>query len=187
MKYLILFLLMAAPLSAQNNEEPARRPRSIDSYTAYIRSLTNIQRITDVGNEAVNAVGPRFDIYTAIGDAYMAANDPRRAVNAYRLAQSVNPRSATGYNRMGLSLLRIGSYRQAEVAFKAAASYTGSINARGSYLANVGLALENSSEWEQASLAYNEALKVNPANTLAKEGRDRLAPRLAQTLEAKQQ
>ncbi|MGL5721886.1 MAG: tetratricopeptide repeat protein [Brevinema sp.] len=171
MRVILLALIIACPLFAQ---EDARR--GIDNRLAQIRALTNatVQQITEAGDAAIAAHGDRFDIHTAMGDAYFAVRDYRRAVNSFRRAQSLNPRSATGYNRLGLALLRIGNYRQAEVSFKAAASYTGNVNARAGYLASLGTALENAKDTQRALQAFEDALKANPNNAAAQEGRSRL-------------
>ncbi|MGL5253767.1 MAG: tetratricopeptide repeat protein [Brevinema sp.] len=168
---LFTLVMLASPLFSQEDIR-----RGLEQRLAQIRSLTNatVQQITEAGDAAIATYGERFDIHTAIGDAYFAVRDSRRAVNSFRRAQSLNPRSATGYNRLGLALLRIGNYRQAEVSFKAAASYTGNINARAGYLASLGQALENSKDNQRALQAFEDALKANPNNIAAQEGRGRL-------------
>ena len=172
MRAIFLTLVMITfPLFAQDDNR-----RGLETRLNQIRAMTNstTQQITDAGDAVIAAYGERFDIHTAIGDAYFAARDYRRAVNSFRRAQSLNPRSATGYNRLGVALLRIGNYRQAEVSFKAAASYTGNVNARASYLASLGVALENAKDTQRALQAFEDALKANPNNTVAQEGRSRM-------------
>lgn len=179
MKKLICVFFLFVPCFAQDEEEfrknLARSPKNMELYINYIETLSNSQKINDIGNEAVAVLGDSFNLFTAIGNAYINnANDARRAIVSFRRAQALNPRSATGYYRLGQALLRTGNFRQAEVSFKAAVSYTGSANARSTYLSYVGIALEKSKDLAQAVKYYDESLKINPNNTIAKEGKDRV-------------
>ncbi|SFB78812.1 Tetratricopeptide repeat-containing protein [Brevinema andersonii] len=173
----IAFLIFTIKMSiyAQMNEDVfqkqiIRNPQNLEAYIEYINSLKNSSKITEIGNKAIENIGEKASIYTAMGNAYTNANDIRRAISVYRKAIWLNPRSATSYNRLGLALLKLNLYRQAEVAFKAAISLSDNNNAKANYYAYLGLVLESSKEINDSEAAFKSALKLNPQNNIAKEG-----------------
>ncbi|MGL4677590.1 MAG: tetratricopeptide repeat protein [Brevinema sp.] len=181
MKVLLLVAFFGTSVSifAQTEVELRRtiqqNPRNIQAYADLIELATTRDRILKVGNEALNAVGSSFLIQTAMGNAYMKAQDYNSAINAYRIAVSLNPRSATGFNRLGLALMRISYFRQAEVSFNAAIAYSpNNSQANLIYKTHLGLVFENLKEYDKAKKIIDEVLQVNGDLVLALEIRRRL-------------
>lgn len=177
----ILMLLVTFPVFAQQTEVELRRliqanPRNIQAYARLIETATTRAQIVKFGNEALTAVGPRSQIHTALGNAYMKARDFNNAINSYRTAVSLNPRSATSYNRLGLALMRLAYFRQAEVAFRSAMAYTAPNTAQFlMYKTYLGITFENLKEYDKAKKVISEILVVNPKLDIALEVQQRLS------------
>lgn len=178
---IIAFMMLLSSPIFSNTEVELRRliqnnPKNIQAYSDLIELATTRAQIVKFGNEALAAIGPRFQIYTSLGNAYLKAQDYNNAINSYRTAVSLNPRSATGFNRLGLALMRLGYFRQAEVAFRSAMAYS-RINTPSNlmYKTHWGLALENLKEYDKAKKVIGEVLIVNPSLNLALEAQRRLA------------
>ncbi len=176
---LITFLLFSSSIFAQTENELRKtlqqNPKNITAYEKLIMLATTREQVMKVGNEALSAIGSRAQIHTAMGNAYMNAKDFNNAVNSYRVAISLNPRSATAFNRLGLALLRIGYYHQAEVAFKSAISYS-KINTQANlmYQTHLAIAFENQKDLESAKKVINKVLSISPNLALALETQKRL-------------
>lgn len=183
MKLLFLLLCILGPSLSLFAETEAiyrkqlqNNPRNINAYSGLIALTKTREQISSIGKEALQQIGPRSQIHTSLGNAYMNAKDYNSAVNAYRMALSLNPRSATAYNRLGLALLQINYFRQAEVAFKSALSFIPitNINSRIIYLTHLGIVFENLKEFEKANELITEVLTLNPNYKLALDTRNRL-------------
>ena len=169
MKNLLLttFLLFSSSVFAQTENELRKtiqqNPKNIAAYEKLIMLATTREQVMKVGNEALTAIGSRTQIHTAMGNAYMNASDFNNAVNSYRVAISLNPRSATSFNRLGLALLRIGYYHQAEVAFKSAVAYS-PLNTPSNlmYQSYLAVAFENQKDYENAKKVITKVLSINP-------------------------
>ena len=169
MKNLLLFtfLLFSSNIFAQTENELRKtiqqNPKNIAAYEKLIMLATTREQVMKVGNEALAAIGSRAQIHTAMGNAYMNANDFNNAVNSYRVAISLNPRSATTFNRLGLALLRIGYFYQAEVAFKSAISYS-RLNTPSNllYQTYLGISYENQKDYESAKKVITQVLSISP-------------------------
>ncbi|MGL5955457.1 MAG: tetratricopeptide repeat protein [Brevinema sp.] len=176
---LVVFFGINMPIFAQTELELRRmiqqNPQNAQAYADLIELSETREQVLRIGNEALNAVGPSFLIQTAMGNAYMKAQDYNSAVNSYRTAISLNPRSATGFNRLGLALMRIGYFHQAEVSFKSAIAYSpNNSQANLIYKTHLGLVFENLKEYDKAKTLIDEVLRVNANLALALEVRRRL-------------
>ncbi len=181
MKILLLTLLAVTPVFAQNRSEAELRrllrqsPQDAQAYSELIELATTREQIMNIGNEAIRAVGQRSQLYTAMGNAYMNARDYNNAVSAYRNAVNLNPRSATSYNRLGLALLRIGFYHQAEVAFRSAIAYSrAGTQSNLNYRANLAVAYENQKDITRARQTAAAVLAADHDNTTALEVQRRI-------------
>ncbi len=179
MRLLLLMLLLSANIFAATEVELRRRiqrnPSDMQAYAELIELSTTRAQIVQVGNEAIAAVGQRFQIHTALGNAYMNARDYNGAVNSYRTAIGLNPKSATGYNRLGLALMRISYFRQAEVAFRAAMAYsTPNTAVYLSYKSHLAIVYENLKEYDKAKTVVQEVLQVNSNHATALQVQSRL-------------
>ena len=176
---LVTFLLFSSNAFAQTENELRKmiqqNPKNIAAYEKLILLAPTREQIMKVGNEALTAIGTRSQLHTAMGNAYMNAKDFNNAVNSYRIAVSLNPRSATSFNRLGLALLRIGYYHQAEVAFHSAVAYS-RLNTTSNlmYQVHLAIAFENQKDLESAKKVVNQVLSVNPNLALALETQKRL-------------
>ena len=164
---LITFLLFSNSVFAQTENDLRKTiqqsPKNIPAYEKLIELATTREQIIKVGNEALSAIGSSTQIHTAIGNAYMNARDFNNAVNSYRVAISLNPRSATSFNRLGLALLRIGYYHQAEVAFKSAISYSRlNTPVNLAYQVHLGISYENQKDYENAKKIITQVLLIKP-------------------------
>ena len=181
MKNLLLttLLLFSSNTFAQTENELRKmiqqNPKNITAYEKLILLAPTREQIMKVGNEALTAIGTRSQLHTAMGNAYMNAKDFNNAVNSYRIAVSLNPRSATSFNRLGLALLRIGYYHQAEVAFKSAIAYS-RLNTPSNlmYQSYLAITFENQKNYENANKVINSILLINPNLAIALEVQKRI-------------
>ncbi len=177
---LLLFLTPTALVSANTTEifrrQLQKNPASIDAYVGLIGLADTRTLINSIGKEAIEATGQRSAIYTALGDAYIGAQDYNNAVNSYRSAINLNPRSATTYNKLGLALMHISYYRQAEVAFKSAIAFvpTRNINSRLIYLTNLSIVFENLKDYTKANNIIKDILALNATYQPALEVQNRI-------------
>ena len=152
-----------------------QNPQNISAYSQLIQLATTREQIMKIGTEALNTLGSRSQIHTAMGNAYMEAKDFNNAINSFRTSVSLNPRSATSFNRLGLALLKIGYYHKAEVAFKSAIAYS-PINTPSTlmYQTYLAIALENQKNYVEAKKVLSTVLSVNPNYPLALEVQSRI-------------
>lgn len=176
---LITLLLFSSNTFAQTENELRKillqNPKNITAYEKLILLSTTREQIMKVGNEALTAIGTRSQLHTAMGNAYMNARDFNNAVNSYRTALSLNPRSATSFNRLGLALLRIGYFHQAEVAFKSAIAYS-RLNTTSNlmYQTYLGIAFENQKDYKNANKVISQVLSISPNLSSALETQKRI-------------
>lgn len=165
---LFAFIILVSSPAFSRTESELRRvisqnPQNLRAYSELIELATTREQILQIGNTALKAIGPRTQLHTAMGNAYMNVNDYNNAVTSYRMAVALNPKSSTSYNRLGMALLRIGYYRQAEVAFKSALAYTpvSNRNSRLFYLTNLGTTYEHLKEFDEAKKIVRTLLALN--------------------------
>ena len=176
---LIIFLLFSSNAFAQTENELRKmiqqNPKNIAAYEKLILLAPTREQIMKVGNEALTSIGSRSQLHTAMGNAYMNAKDYNNAVNSFRMAISLNPRSATSFNRLGLALLRIGYFHQAEVAFQSAIAYSKlNTTANLMYQTHLAISYENQKDFESTKKIITQVLSINPNLALALEVQKRI-------------
>ncbi|MGL4367990.1 MAG: tetratricopeptide repeat protein [Brevinemataceae bacterium] len=164
---IILQILGSSIIFAQASETDLYKrlktnPKDREAYLELISMANTRTKIYEISETALKEVGASASLYTAIGNAYVNIKDFNNAVNAFRQSVNLNPKSATAYNRLGLSLMNLKLYHQAEVAFKVATYLAGNKNAKLLYLYHTALALENSGFYSDAEEKINEILILNP-------------------------
>lgn len=177
---LLLFSAVHAQETQPNADEQKylaaiqSNPRDAAAYNA----LLNIYRVQNRHNdrirvalEAIRNLGDNADLYTIVGDEYKTIGDYSRSLTSYQFALKLQPNNANIYNRMGLVLLKLSNYHQAESAFRAAVLFIGESNAsaKGIYLNNLGVSFEARKDYAQAAYYFKLALKYNPNYAKASE------------------
>lgn len=184
MKTFLLLMPLFACSSLFAQQEPLKEsdlrrilrkdPQNIDAYVDLIKIAETSNIASQVATEAINNVGSKSVIYTELGNTYMRLEDFNSAVSAYQQSLALNPLSTTAYNRLGLALLKINYYRQAEVAFKAAASLSRNNASKALYLTNLALVFENLKLYKDAKETLDIALSLNPQYNLAIQTQNRI-------------
>ncbi|OHD54533.1 MAG: hypothetical protein A2Y33_05045 [Spirochaetes bacterium GWF1_51_8] len=132
--------------------------------------------------KAIQFLGDDPELYAIIGDTYKDKGDFSKSISYYQLSLKIDPSSSVLYNRIGLTLLKMEYYHQAEVAFKAAIFYVGNENnvAKGRYYNNLGVSFEARLEHELASANFKKALKLDPTHPFALSNLQRVENALSQ-------
>ncbi|OHD53298.1 MAG: hypothetical protein A2014_06365 [Spirochaetes bacterium GWF1_49_6] len=132
--------------------------------------------------KAIQYLGDDPELYAIIGDTYKDKGDFSKSLSYYQMALKISPISSGLYNRMGLTLLKMENYHQAEVAFKAAIFFVGNENnvAKGRYYNNLGVSFEARQDHEMAAVFFKKALKLDPSHPYALSNLQRIENSLSQ-------
>jgi len=173
---LIIFISNISYSQIENDyrEQLNKNPRNIQAYTGLISLAKNTDALLALKLESINTVGHKSIIYTALGNSYTELKDYNNAVVSYRQALHLNPRSATSYNRLGLALMRIGLFRQSEVAFKSAIALTRNPKSILIYETHLVITFENLELYNKAKSHLDHIFTLNPQYNPALEVLNRL-------------
>lgn len=132
--------------------------------------------------KAIQYLGDDPELYAIIGDTYKDKGDFSKSLSYYQMALKIDPVSSVLYNRMGLTLLKMENYHQAEVAFKAAIFFVGNENnvAKGRYYNNLGVSFEARQDHDMAAVFFKKALKFDPTHPYALSNLQRVENTLSQ-------
>ncbi len=169
------------PLSSEQRllKRIGNNPQDSGAYYALLKLYSiqgqHIKRIR-LASQAIRNLGEKSDLYQIIGDEYKLLKDYNKALIAYQKAVQLNPTGANTYNRLGLALLKLSRFNQAEVAFKAAVYYIGrgSAIAKGTYINNLGVSYEARQEYKTAARYYKQSLSYYPSYAKAKSNLERM-------------
>ena len=154
-------------------------PQNSSAYYSLLK-LYNIQgkhfKRIRIASQAIRNLGEKSNLYQIIGDEYKLLKDYNKALIAYQKAVQLNPTGANTYNRLGLVLLKLSRFNQAEVAFKAAVYYmgNGSAIAKGTYINNLGVSYESRQNYKMAARYFKQSLSYYPSYGKAKSNYDRV-------------
>lgn len=108
------------------------------------------------------------EAWNNLGFVLMVQGREEEAVEAFQAALKQAPNNDRARNNLGFALATLGRDREALAAFKASST-------EGSALANMGLAKERSGDLPAALDFYQRALSVEPGQSIARQGVQRLA------------
>ncbi|MGL4393742.1 MAG: tetratricopeptide repeat protein [Brevinema sp.] len=166
----ILFLFTAVTSHAQlkrttaATEAATSGEANLAPYIERIKEAKSKEELLKIEKDFISKVGIRSSLYAEMGTAYMGLNENTLAVAAYQQALSLNSMSSTIYNRLGLALMKIGYWRQAETSFKAALALTSNPSSRVIYLNNLALTFESLQQFKDAKTMTDIALRLNPSH-----------------------
>lgn len=186
----IAVLLTAAALYAQQQTAPATEQQYLSAIQANSRDTAAYNALLNLYNtqnrhkdriqialQAIKNLGDNADLYIIVGDEYKNLGDYAKSLVSYQFALKMQPNNANIYNRMGLTLLKLSNFHQAEAAFRAAVVFAGEGNAgaKGIYLNNLGVSFEARKEYDQAAYYFKQALRYNPTYTKASDNLARVS------------
>ena len=110
-------------------------------------------------------------LYIAVGDENKFLGDNTKALISYQFAIKLQPTDSNVYNRIGLILLKMGNYNQAEASFKAALYFADndSTQSKSIYYNNLGVTFEAMKDLQSAYKYFQSAMKYNPDYGTAEE------------------
>ncbi|MBN2535241.1 MAG: tetratricopeptide repeat protein [Spirochaetales bacterium] len=158
--------------------ELVETPKNMDSYVVLGWALLAQKKYTDAAIYAEKAMEvSRYDprnIYTA-AEAYYYLGDNTNALKYLedyaQIAQMNNKRLKFVFYYMGEVYIRLGEYSSADMAFSTALHYDNKI---ADWWARLGYAREMNGDLKWALEAYENALKLEPNHTEAKQGKSKI-------------
>lgn len=173
-------LFLSAGLYAQAvNEEAAllaqidQNPRNAEAYNQLLRLYANQGKKNErlkLAIKAIQQLGGSSQLYIIVGDEYKSLGEYTKSLIAYQFAVKLDPTSPNVYNRMGLVLLKLDSFNQAESAFRAAIFFSGereSAQVRSFYYNNLAVCYEAMKDLKTAYRVFQTATRLNPGYELA--------------------
>jgi len=108
--------------------------------------------------------------YYILGKSAMKTGNYYKAKEYLEKAVSLDPESWFYYNDLGMVLMNMKKFSEANTAFSAAASMSDSVEV----INNLGLSLELAGRLDEAMSYFNKADEMMPGNTVIKENINRL-------------
>jgi tetratricopeptide (TPR) repeat protein len=148
-------------------------PRNMDSYSVMGWSLLRLERHDEALSQANKALRMApFDhrIIEIAGEAlfYLGRNgDALKHFEEYVSIAPAGTRIAGVYYFMGEIFIRLEQYNNADIAFSTALHYE---NSNADWWSRLGYVRERGEDYAWAKLAYENALKLNPALEEAEKG-----------------
>jgi Flp pilus assembly protein TadD len=107
-----------------------------------------------------------FEMHNSLGVAFEKNGDIDGAINEYKIAISLNPNFSKSHNNLGMIYGKMGHLNEALAEFKAgiAANHTDA-----ELHNNCGIAYLMNGDFNKAIIEFNEAIKIKPDFTLAKD------------------
>jgi tetratricopeptide (TPR) repeat protein len=160
----------------------ASNPRNESAYMELIRLYGSQGRYSDrirITLQALQNLGDSANLYMIVGDDYRILGDFSKSLVSYQFALRLAPTGSDIYNRMGLTLLRLSNFHQAEAAFRGAVFFSSDTRpvAKGVYLNNLGVSFEAREEFESAANFFREALRYYPSYDKAQDNLRRVEQR----------
>jgi len=143
-------------------------PENKDLYLRIINYYNNQNRKKDKLKYVIKYIqkfGGSSDLYLIMGDDYKYIGDYNRSLISYQQALRIDPMNPNIYNRMGLTLLKLSYFNQAEAAFKAAIYFISKKDKpydKSVYYNNLGSCYEAMKDYYNALKAFQLALKTYP-------------------------
>ena len=155
------------PISAKTSEALEKFIKALESYDRF----TVTGDTTDLDAAKQNCLGAfncetdykkLFYLLTEIGIAYAEIKDYRSATDLFEEAASLEPKSATAHNNLGLMLGRLQRTEEAREEFNKAKSLSEQTpDALEIYFTNLGDAQRYASHFDEAEGSYDKAIKQN--------------------------
>jgi tetratricopeptide (TPR) repeat protein len=151
--------------------------RKMDSYTVLCWSYLGLKDYDNViryGREGLNIYSYDNRIIHSMGEAYYYKGNLQSALNSFQQYTQLNPTGGgirTAYYFLGESFLRLDQYAHADIAFSTALYHSPNV-AR--WWVRLGYAREQYGDYDNAKLAYQRALELQPGIADAEAGLTRL-------------
>jgi tetratricopeptide (TPR) repeat protein len=178
-----------APVPAPNPQavnEEARLMAMVDANTKNPDAYTKLLKMfaangkhkerLKVALKAIQNIGGSANLYLIVGDENKFLGDNQKALISYQFALRLMPSDPNIYNLIGLTLLRMAYYNQAEAAFKAAIFFGSGWNAftRGMFYNNLAVANEAMHDLQSAYRNFQAAVRLYPAFKTAQDNATRV-------------
>jgi tetratricopeptide (TPR) repeat protein len=157
-------------------EADPKNPQNYLTLIKYYQSRNMRKELVKIAISYIQNIGGNSYMYQIIGDENRLAGDYSKALISYQYALKLSPTIASLYNKMGLTLLKLENYHQAEAAFKAAIFFGANEDnyTKAVYYNNLAASYEAMNVIENAIKYYKLALKFNPYYTVALDNLKRL-------------
>jgi tetratricopeptide (TPR) repeat protein len=121
--------------------------------------------------KAIQNIGRTAGWCVIVGDENKFLGDFQNALISYQFALMLLPTDPGIYNSIGLTLLKMSNFNQAESAFKAAIFFVSSTDPvdKSIFFNNLGIAVESMHNLQDAYKDYQSAAKLYPSFTTAQD------------------
>ncbi|MCX7820878.1 MAG: tetratricopeptide repeat protein [Brevinematales bacterium] len=159
-----------------------KNPKNPEPYFTLIRYYTAKEMRKErlkIAIKYIQNIGGNAYMYQIIGDENRLAGEYSKALVSYQYALRLSPNNAALYNRIGLVLLKLENFNQAEAAFKAAIYFGANENNmnKAAYYNNLGVSYEAMNDIENAIKNFKIAVKFYPTYQTALDNLKRLENR----------
>ncbi len=159
-----------------------KNPKNPEPYFTLIRYYTSKEMRKErlkIAIKYIQNIGGNSFMYQIIGDENRLAGEYSKALVSYQYALRLSPNNAALYNRIGLVLLKLENFNQAEAAFKAAIYFGANDNNmnKAAYYNNLGVSYEAMGDIENAIKHFKVAVKLYPTYQTALDNLKRLENR----------
>lgn len=152
-------------LSESDNGIKKRSPSEAIDPTDYLIQLYTEKKYTFLIRETLqylNKSPSSHILWNLLGAANLALNKTQEAYLAFKRVTELDPLYAEGFNNLGITLDKLGSYAEAIIAFeKAIELHTDNTD----ILNNLGKALLADGKVDEAINAYKLSIKLDPTKT----------------------
>lgn len=163
--------------------EIANNPKNIDSHVVLCWSLVGNKQYKEAelrATEALKLSNYDLRLIEILGEARYYQGKNNGAMEQFQryaaVANDAAPRLGTVYMYMGEIYIRQGRYQHADISFTMATKKEPQIDR---WWCRLGYAREQAKSYHSAMMAYDEALRLNPASADAKKGKERVTGILA--------
>lgn len=162
--------------------ELAKNPKNMDSYTVLGWSLIQSRRYAEAekrSSDGLKISSTDVRVIEILGEAKYYQGKNKEALEQFEkyvsLTADKGPRIGAAYYYMGEIYVRLAKYQHADISLSAAVRKE---PLRDFWWARLGYAREMAKDYSGASSAYDHSLSLNPAQTNASLGKQRIAPHL---------
>jgi tetratricopeptide (TPR) repeat protein len=158
-------------------------PKNEDAYNQLMKLYNNQGKRKErlkIALRAIQNLGGNSTLYVIVGDENKALGENTKALISYQFALKLDPANANLYNRMGLCLLKLDSFHQAEAAFRAALYFGGGDGPqmRGVYYNNLAVCYEWRKDLPGAYKLFQKAVSLYPEYDVANSNVARISEEL---------
>lgn len=165
----------------QNVNEEAKLMAQVDANTKTVEVYSRLLKIygadgrhkerLKVALKAIQNIGGSANLYLIVGDENKFLGDYQKALISYQFALKIMPTDANIYNLIGLVLLKMSNFNQAEAAFRAAIYFgsSGSPYTKGFFYNNLAVCYEAMRDLKTAYRYFQTALKYYPGYKTAQD------------------